>query len=625
MINKKFFLGTVAMASLVLFLPSTASACGCGCGSKGKHNSHYINHNNHNNYGYGHYKPPHKSFFPCFSFLGCGNLGNNWNHVYHAKYGKVCGVVYSDANGNGRQDNGERGARGIIVSVLDSKGHTKRARTNRLGSYCINNVAVGNATVTVREGSLPNNAVLTVGNNPSNVNVVGNKRNNAGKDGYSLPQAPALKKGKVCGTVFLDQNGNGRQDNGETGTRGIVVSVLDSNGDTKRARTRASGSYCVNNVAVGNATVTVRESTLPNNASLTVGDNPSSVIVVGNKRNNAGKDGYIFPQAPVPIETGKVCGTVFLDQNGNGRQDNGETGTRGIVISVLDSNGDTKRGRTNRLGAYCINNVAEGEATVTVRESTLPNNATLTVGNNPSTVDVVGNQRNNAGKAGYVLPQVPVSETGKICGIVFFDRNGNGVEDNGERGTRGIVVSIVDSNGDRKTTKTGNRGSYCVNNIAEGEATVTVRESTLPNNATLTVGNNPSTVDVVANQSNNAGKDGYTLPQVPAPEKGKVCGVVYLDENGNGRQDNGETGIRGIIVSVVDSNADTQTEKTTNTGAYCISNVAVGEAIVTVNESTLPNHAHLTVGDNPSSVDVVGNQRNNAGKDGYSIGGGPTD
>jgi len=431
MINiKKNFLGTVAMASLVLFLPSVASACFCGCGSKGKHNSHYRSHNNHHNhyrghnYRYGHYnnkdwynKQPHKSFFPCLSFLGCGNHGNHWSHVSHAKYGQISGVVYFDANGNGRQDSRENGTRGIVVSVLDSRGHTKSARTGSTGYYCITNVAVGNATVTVRESTLPNNASLTAGNNPSRVNVVGNKKNDAGKDGYVFPQAPAPKTGKVCGSVFLDQNGNGQQDNGEMGTRGIVVSILDSNGDTKRGRTDASGSYCVNNIAVGNATVTVRESTLPQNAVLTVGNNPSNLNVRANQNNNAGTDGYVLPQAPAP-KTGKVCGVVFLDDNGNGQQDNGETGTRGIVVSVLDSNGDTKRARTRASGSYCINNVAVGNATVTVRESTLPNNASLTVGDNPSSVTVVGNKRNNAGKDGYVLPQAPAPKTGKY--VVSF-------------------------------------------------------------------------------------------------------------------------------------------------------------------------------------------------------------
>ena len=223
-----------------------------------------------------------------------------------------------------------------------------------------------------------------------------------GQGGHGQGGHGQSSHGKVCGVVFYDANQNGRQDRGEKGTSRIFVTVLDSNGDKRRTRTSNDGSYCFNKVAVGNATVKVKEGTLPAHASLTSGSNPSSVKVRANKKNNAGKDGYILPQAQVVTPTGKVCGIVFNDINENGIQDNGEQGARGIKVSLLDAKGNRKSTQTRSTGSYCINKVAVGEATVLVDESTLPAHAHLTSGTNPNTVTVAKNKRNNAGKDGYV-------------------------------------------------------------------------------------------------------------------------------------------------------------------------------------------------------------------------------
>jgi hypothetical protein len=243
---------------------------------------------------------------------------------------------------------------------------------------------------------------LTIGDNPSSVNVVGGKRNDAGLDGYVIAQNPQPTTGEVYGIVYQDANGNGQRDNGENGISGIVVSVLDANGDTKRASTNASGEYSIQGVAVGSATVTVQASTLPANSNLTVGDNPSSVNVVGGSRNDAGLDGYVIAQNPQPT-TGKVCGIVYFDENKNGKQDKDEDGSKSIIVSILDAQGQTQRVEVGEYGYYCVSNVAVGEATVTVQESTLPTSTTLTIGDNPSVVNVVGGQKNDAGKDGYIL------------------------------------------------------------------------------------------------------------------------------------------------------------------------------------------------------------------------------
>jgi len=395
MINIKSYLSTVAIASLVLFTPSMTLAKGhsgksgshdnCSCngehGKSGKHGHHgksgksgkYGHHGKSGKAGgFGGYHP--NSCTPCKGGLSAMTLRNDGSSGTVNVTGKKGANLFSDHveagetfsyQSNGKMDNS------IFINGADI--HTSCSRPLYAG------MKVGDFTLVSATSASTGEVLCTLPVTP-----------------------PEATTGKVCGIVFYDKNNNGRQDNGEVGTRGIVVSVLDANEDTKRAETRGTGFYCVDDVAAGEATVTVKESTLPANATLTVGSNPSDITVIANQKNSAGRDGYIFPQSSVD-ETGKVCGVVFHDKNHNGRQDNGEVGTRGIVISVLDSNEDTKIAKTQMTGFYCVDDVAAGEATVTVKESTLPANATLTVGSNPSDITVIANQKNSAGRDGYTI------------------------------------------------------------------------------------------------------------------------------------------------------------------------------------------------------------------------------
>ncbi len=314
--------------------------------------------------------------------------------------GSVCGVVYNDINNNGIRDNGEEGTRGIIVSVLDANGNTTTARTRITGSYCIKNVAVGNATVTIKESTLPPTANLTVGDNPSDVLVEANTRNNAGKDGYTFPADPIDKTGKVCGVIFLDTNANDRFDRSDELLDNVTINVKDSNGNNIASETtNSTGRYCMSDIPVGRVSVEIDEDTLPENNGQVVGENPSSLMVKVDEINWAGSDGFALPN--VTPQTGKVCGSVFHDVNHNGQKDANEEGSAGILIKVLTESGNEVNGHTVTGGNYCISNLPKGSVEVTVVESTLPSGLNLTVGTNPTHVAVIANEQNNAGIDGY--------------------------------------------------------------------------------------------------------------------------------------------------------------------------------------------------------------------------------
>ena len=199
--------------------------------------------------------------------------------------------------------------------------------------------------------------------------------------------------------------------------------------------------------------------------------------------------------------------------------------------------------------------------------------------------------------------------TGSIYGTVYEDLNSNEMQDFGEIGIANIEVEILNVNGDASTVMTTTDGNYTASNVVEGTATITVVETTLPTNATLTAGDNPNDIMVLANVSNNAGTDGYTFPIVPPPvvPLGNICGIVELDY----------TGYENATINITDVNDDSYTTQTDVDGNYCILGIPEGDALVSVDETTLPSNKRYIEGDNPTTVSVVADIENAAGLDGY--------
>ncbi len=102
----------------------------------------------------------------------------------------------------------------------------------------------------------------------------------------------------------------------------------------------------------------------------------------------------------------------------------------------------------------------------------------------------------------------------------------------------------------------------------------------------------------------------------PVKTTGNVEGVVFMDENNNGTFEDGE-GTEGVRVILYDSNGDTHTDYTDSDGNYYFDDIPKGDAVVKIDESTLPDNSGQSVGENPSDVYVEADEENYAGYDGY--------
>ncbi len=316
--------------------------------------------------------------------------------------------------------------------------------------------------------------------------------------------------GSIGDYVWFDINGDGVQDASEAPIEGVVINlldgngdpVLDENGDPVTATTDANGLYLFENLPSGDYIIEVDTSTLPagvvqtfdndgglDNMSATTLNGPATDPTLTDVDDDLDQDfGYEPP-------LGSIGDTVWLDLNGDGVEDPSESGIEGVTILLLDGNGDPVLDAsgnpitavTDANGEYLFEDLPLGDYVVQVDSSTLPPSVSQTFdfdggldGMSAVTIDF-DNPDDRDQDFGY-------EPVGSIGDTVFLDLNGDGVEDPGEAGIEGVTVKLLDGNGDPVLDDAGNpitavtdaNGQYLFEDLPFGDYTVMVDTDTLP-------------------------------------------------------------------------------------------------------------------------------------------------
>ncbi|MCY2990574.1 MAG: hypothetical protein NTY19_22255, partial [Planctomycetota bacterium] len=327
--------------------------------------------------------------------------------------------------------------------------------------------------------------------------------------------------GLIGGRAWVDVNGNGQQDAGESSLTQVSVSLSGTSGSGLTITggpvlTDAQGLYQFNGLAPGDYTV-----------SFTAPAGTQYVLTAANLGSDA-TDSDALPAGAVSGTTGhytlasnEVNSTVaagfyaavligdylWLDADGNGLQDAGQTGKNGVTMNLLDGSGKpvliggvavttttAHNNTTSRDGYYQFANLPPGTYQVAVDAGNFLGQGTLVgftatptlvggdraidsndspSGTLPSTLD--SGQSDQTIDFGYYQPVT-------LGDYVWVDTNGNGVQDATETGKNGVVVSLLDGNGApvkdaeglafTRTTgnhpTTGSPGYYQFSNLSPG-------------------------------------------------------------------------------------------------------------------------------------------------------------
>jgi len=171
--------------------------------------------------------------------------------------------------------------------------------------------------------------------------------------------------------------------------------------------------------------------------------------------------------------------------------------------------------------------------------------------------------------------------TGEIGNFVWYDSNGNGIQDSGEPGIAGVPVAL--SGSASANTVTDANGAYLFSGLSAGSYTVTVGTPggyvASPSNAgsdpNLDSNGSPANVNLATSASVD-----HTIDFGFTKALGEIGNFVWHDANGNGLQDSGEPGIAGVPVAL--SGAASANTVTDANGAYLFTGLYAGNYTVTV-------------------------------------------
>jgi protocatechuate 3,4-dioxygenase beta subunit len=570
--------------------------------------------------------------------------------------------VWFDANKDGIQDATEIPMPGITVTLYNAAGTAiGNTVTDATGKYLFPGLA--NGTYSVGFSNLPNSFIFTTaettpsatgsdaniatGKTPQ-VTLTGNT-NNTTLDAGIYPQGNIKQTVSIGDKVFYDLNNNGIQDIGETGVSGVTATLLNAgpdgilgnsdDGASIATSTNGQGEYIFTGLPAGN--YAVQFSNLPasyvaspaNAGGNDTLDSDGGVIAAGKSTTpvyqvQAGEENLTIDLGLFKPGVNSIGNQVWIDVNKNGLQDNvsKEPGVAGVLVRLLNPDGSTYDKdpttpglqpyvvSTDNTGRYLFTNLPDG--TYRVEFTSTPAGYTFTTqgnGSNPLTdsdpnalsgitnsVTVTGGQTNLTLDAGLI------TTTKAILGDkVWNDLNNDGIQDAGEPGIPGILVTVYDNAGVPITsTVTDADGSYLFTNLNPG--TYSVGFSNLPKGTIFTTPNATndsldSDVDTLTGRTGPivlaAGDVNLTVDAgVKTILKGAIGNYVWYDQNLDGLQSQGEPGIAGVTVTLKDavSGAILATAVTDGNGYYIFSNLDQGVNKYTVTFGTLPQGYEFT-------------------------------
>lgn len=471
--------------------------------------------------------------------------------------------LYTDPNGDGNP------ADGVLVSITS---------TDVAGAYEFLNLPAGSYVIVESQPPGYSSSGDTAGANDNRIPVVVSTLTTyAGNDFYDY-LTPPVSYSSITGTVWNDADASATVNGGEVGIENVPVDLAeDTNGNgiadpgepvVSSTLTATDGSYSFTGLNAGNFVVVEHDLFGWYSTADVVAPNNNMVpVTLAAATDITGRD---F----LDVLTGTAGGKVFHDVNGNGSFDGGDVALANIDVIITDSFGVDQTVVTDMAGNWTAT-VPPGSTGVNVVQNDPQFNAvfstgyTQTAGSDPNTIIAVSSVNTPAGDDGF-------RQVGTISGSVTADTDN---DDDGDDPISGVTLTLKDSNGDDidsntglpgiqpTTTTTNGSGAYSFGNLPPGTYRVVETDpvgylSVSPNiisSVTVTAGVTTSGVNFIDEQSATIGN------------------LVWHDANNDGLNNNGETGIDGVLVELIDTlNAAISSTTTAGGGLYTFANVAPG-------------------------------------------------
>ena len=548
--------------------------------------------------------------------LKAGDINNTVDAGLY-KNASVGDRVWLDTNKNGLQDSGEAGVSNVKVSLFGADGKQVGASvtTDANGNYQFSNLKPGSYSVVFDKASLPEGMTFTSANQGGNdaadsdVNAAGQSNTftlTSGQIDMSV-DAGVLAAATIGDRVWIDNNGNGLQDSGEAGKSGVTVELRDNAGKVLKTTTTDNNGNYKFSVEAGTYLVAIKTPTGYTVTTQKVGSN-NAIDSDANASGNLGSVTVTAGQNVTTMDAGiyqksSIGDKVWLDSNGDGIQQSGEAGVKGVGVTLLnEKNVVVGTTTTDASGLYSFGDLGPGKYSVKFAAV----DGYLFTKQNQGSNDSLDSDVDSSGKSAQITLASGVNDKTHDAGLVkassigdtiWEDSNYNGVQDKGEKGVDGVTVKLYDGNNVLKgTTVTHDGGQYLFGGLAAGNYKVEVVKANGWFFTKADVGDYATDSDVTSVAGNTGRTDSISLDSgeqmrsvdVGIYRKGSIGDKVWRDSNHNGIQDSGEEGIGGISVSLYDTaNNKLGTVKTDTNGNYKFAELTPGNYYLVFDKSNV--------------------------------------
>ncbi|MEE9414314.1 MAG: SdrD B-like domain-containing protein [Acidimicrobiales bacterium] len=190
--------------------------------------------------------------------------------------------------------------------------------------------------------------------------------------------------------------------------------------------------------------------------------------------------------------------------------------------------------------------------------------------------------------------KVSVTTGASIGDVVWFDSNGNGLQDVAEPGVQGVAVSLISAGGATiAATTTDALGNYLFADLAPGDYRL---QFTLPAGHEWTSRNTGTNDELDSDVKPSTGKTPFTTLDPDEHDPSWDAGIwlpssigdrVWLDTDRDGIQDAGESGLAGVKTTLLDGSGNAVATTTTDTdGDYSFTKLAPGTYVVQFEQPT---------------------------------------
>ncbi|EKH2199527.1 carboxypeptidase regulatory-like domain-containing protein, partial [Staphylococcus pseudintermedius] len=539
---------------------------------------------------------------------------------------KLGNRVWEDMNDNDVQDIDDKGIANVTVTLKEAGTNKvlQTTTTDKDGYYLFEGLKNGNYIVeftdpaTNGEGKQYIPVKEHVGNKEDDsdsrvVNVTIQDKDDLSIDrGFEVAPEPKPATYELGDYVWIDQNNDGMQNSDEVAVKGVKVTLTKSDGSTMTTTTDEKGKYLF--TGLENGEYTVKFSELPEGYMPTKtqagGDTKldsnglESKVTINNANDYSVDLGIVKPEPqpepkPATYELGDY---VWIDQNNDGIQNQGEAAVKGVKVTLTKPDGSTMTTTTDENGKYLFTGLENGEYTVTFSELPEGYVPTKTQAGGNTELDsngleskvTINNANNYSTDLGIVKPEPqpePQPATYELGDYVWFDYNKDGIQNKGEAAVEGVTVTLTKPDGSTMTTKTDKDGKYLFTGLENGEYTVTFSELPEGYEPTKTqvgddkLDSNGLESKVTIDNANNYSVDlGIVKPEVVPPmedAKFNLGDKVWEDLNKDGIQNSNEPGISGVTVTLTKEDGTTVTAKTDDQGNYKFTDLPNGKYTVT--------------------------------------------